>query len=94
MTEATTDPAFAEMHEALQKMLGLWLNRRRSNRLKAGDDLFTDAPDAPPYPKVQFKFDIAIHEPDVAEGEPLLPTLQNMAERVAHIAYTFAPFLR
>jgi hypothetical protein len=94
MTEATTDPAFAGLHEALQKMPGLWLKPASLEPLKAGDDLFTDAPDAPPDPKVQFKFDIAIHEPDVAEGEPLVPTLQQMAERVAHIAYTFAPLLR
>ncbi len=95
VAEATVDPAFAGMHETLQKMPGLWLKPQSAlEPLKAGDDLFTDAPDAQLDPKIQFTFDIAIHEPDVAEGEPLLPALQQMAERVAHIAYTFAPLLR
>jgi hypothetical protein len=93
ITEGTTDPSFAQMQAALQEMPGLWLRPSSLEPLKAGDDLFTDAPDAPADPKVQFNIDIAIHEPGVADGDPLLPTLQQMAERVDHIAYTFAPLL-
>jgi hypothetical protein len=95
MAEATTDPEFARMQEAFQRGPGLWLTPQATlEPLKAGDDLFIDTPDAQPDPKVQFSFDIAIHEPEVAEGEPLLPMLQKMADRVAHIAYSFASLLR
>lgn len=95
MAQATTDPAIAaNMTELIEKM-PLWLKPAASlEPLKAGDGLFTDAPDAPENPKIQFAFDIAIHQPGVAEGEPLMPMLQRLADLVGHVAYTLAPHLR
>jgi hypothetical protein len=43
--------------------------------LKTGDELFIDAPDAEANEKMNFRFNIAVNEPGVIEGKPLLETL-------------------
>lgn len=99
LSEATQgDPALADLAEssraALENM-ALWLKpAARLEPLKPGDELFTDAPDAPEDPKLQFAFDVAIHQPGVADGEPLITMLQQMADLVGHVAYTLSPLLR
>jgi len=57
--------------------------------LKAGDELFVDAPDAEVNEKMQFRLGVAFSEPQVAEGEPLLETLQHMADMVDNLVTSF-----
>jgi hypothetical protein len=61
--------------------------------LKAGDELFVDAPNAKVNEKLQFRFDVALSEPQVVEGEPLLETLQQMLDLVGKLVPTFEPLL-
>src|SRR6266480_3756160 len=57
--------------------------------LKPGDELFLDAPDAKPNPKMQFRFEIAFGENGVIEGAPLLDTLQTMIRTVDSLVASF-----
>jgi hypothetical protein len=57
--------------------------------LKMGDQLFSDAPDAEPNEKIQFRFEIVLHEPGVIEGKPLLETLVQFRDRVSSIIEAF-----
>jgi len=61
--------------------------------LKAGDELFSDLPYAKPIPNLQFKFDIVIHEPGIAEGEPLVEMQQAMIDSVNSLIPIFEPFM-
>ncbi len=87
------DPTFSDLATKIQ--LGpLFL--RPADRLfplKAGDELYIDAPDAEVNEKIQFRFGVAFGEPQVAEGEPLLETLQQMADLVDSLVGSFKPLL-
>jgi hypothetical protein len=61
--------------------------------LKPGDELFLDAPDAKPNPKMEFRFEIAFGENGVIEGAPLIDTLQTMIRTVDSLLASFATFL-
>ena len=61
--------------------------------LKAGDELFVDVPDAEVDKNVQFTFDVAISEPQIIQGEPLIPTLNNFTNIVENIVLDFKPLL-
>lgn len=61
--------------------------------LKTGDKLFSDLPDTKVNEQMQFTFDIAFGEPQVVEGEPLIETLQSMANLVDDLIRSFAPVL-
>ena len=61
--------------------------------LKAGNELFVDAVDAEPNEKIKFTFDIAMHEPAVIEGKPIMETLVQFRDRVNSIIEAFKPCL-
>jgi len=61
--------------------------------LKAGDQLFIDAPDAKVDENRQFRFDVAFGEAQIAAGEPIIETLQQMADLVDSLIVSFRPFL-
>lgn len=61
--------------------------------LKVGDELFIDAPDAEPNEKVQFTFEVAIREPPVIQGKPIMETLAQFRDRVDGIISAFKPCL-
>jgi hypothetical protein len=61
--------------------------------LKAGDQLFTDLPDAEVDQNRQFRFEVAFGEKQVVEGEPLIETLQHMADLVDNLVISFKPLL-
>jgi hypothetical protein len=65
----------------------------RSFPLKAGVDLFVDVPGAEPDSKVQFTFEVALGEPGIVEGAPLLETLQRMTQMVEALLAQFSPML-
>ncbi|HWR86800.1 MAG TPA: hypothetical protein VN277_00080 [Acidiferrobacterales bacterium] len=61
--------------------------------LKAGDELFIDAPDANVDKNLQFRFELAFSEPGVAMGEPIIETVQPMVQTVDDIVSQFEPLL-
>ena len=61
--------------------------------LKVGDVLFTDAAEAEPIEYMQFRFKVASGEPNIADGEPLLETLDELTKWVDSIGSRFEPFL-
>lgn len=65
--------------------------------LKVGDELklpFDRIPDMPELKKdLRFTFEIALNEPQIAEGEPLLGMLQQTIDLVDNIVLTFEPLL-
>lgn len=61
--------------------------------LKVGDVLFSHAPNEEVAQKMEFRFEEAFGEPGIAEGEPLLETLQGMADLVDHLIADFRPLL-
>jgi hypothetical protein len=61
--------------------------------LKEGDKLFIDAPDAQCKQDVHFRFDVALNEPGIVESEPLIETLQHLADLVGGTLTAFKPCL-
>jgi hypothetical protein len=61
--------------------------------LKAGDELYIGGVDDEVNEKMQFRFDVAVGEPRIFDGEPILKTLQDMAKLVDHIVLSFKPLL-
>lgn len=61
--------------------------------LRAGFELYIDAPDAELDPKLQFTFDVAFSEPGVIEGRPVLETLHQMANLVEGSVSSLTPRL-
>ena len=62
--------------------------------LKQGDILFIDkGPNAEVDEQMQFRFDVAFGESQIAEGEPVLETLVAMADRVDELITNFQPLL-
>ena len=61
--------------------------------LKAGDELFIDLPDAEVNPKIQFRFDVALGEPGIVEGEALIEALREMIDQVGSTVRQFEPLL-
>ena len=58
--------------------------------LKAGFELFIDAPDAELNPNLQFRFDVALSEPGIIEAQSLLETLHKMTNLVEGIVAALA----
>jgi hypothetical protein len=61
--------------------------------LKAGNPLFVDGPDAEVDQNRLFRFEVAFGESKIAEGEPIIETLQHMADLVDSLIGSFRPFL-
>jgi len=61
--------------------------------LKAGYELFIDAPDAEVNQNLKFKFDVAFGEPGILEGESLIETLHQLANLVDGLLTSFRPLL-
>jgi hypothetical protein len=53
--------------------------------LKEGDELLIDAPDAEVNEKMEFRFNVALNEPGIIEGKPLLETLHQLTALVEGI---------
>lgn len=61
--------------------------------LRPGVDLFIDAPDAEPSTRVTFRFEVSFGEPEVMNGESIVPTLNEMASVVDQVLNQLAPHL-
>lgn len=62
--------------------------------LKVDDELFVDLPDANVSPTMQFRFDVALGEPGIVEGEAIIDALQQMIDEVGSTIRQFEPLLR
>lgn len=61
--------------------------------LKAGDELFIDAPDAEVNEQLKFRFNVALNEPGIIEGKPLLETVYELTNHVEGIVTALSPRL-
>jgi hypothetical protein len=61
--------------------------------LKAGDDLFIGAPNDEVNEKMQFRFNVALSEPGIVEGKPLLETVHQLADLVGNVFLRLKPCL-
>jgi hypothetical protein len=62
--------------------------------LRAGFELYIGAVDEKPNPKQQFRFNVALSEPGIMEGKPLLDTVNEFTALVEGIVATLTPRLR
>ena len=61
--------------------------------LKAGFELYIGAVDEKPNPKQQFRFNVALSEPGIIDGKPLLETVNDFTRLVEAIVTTLTPRL-
>jgi hypothetical protein len=61
--------------------------------LKAGDELFSDAPDSEVNSKITFKLEVAFHEPDIVDGERPVEMLRKMVDQIGALVASFASLL-
>ena len=62
--------------------------------LQPGFELYITAPDEQPNPKLQFRFTVALDEPGIVEGKPLLEALNELVAAVESTVGTLTPRLR
>ncbi len=78
----------------MEKMTLIIMPANTGFPLKDGFELFADEPDAEPNPKQQFRFAVALHEPGVVDGKPILETLHQLTTLVEGIVAALAPRLK
>ena len=61
--------------------------------LKLGDPLMSESMDLEVDENLEFRFDISFNEPGIIEPEPVLETLQNMANLIGALIDVFEPLL-
>jgi hypothetical protein len=61
--------------------------------LKVGDELFIDLPDSEVNEQMQFRFDVALNEPQIIHAEPLIETIHQLFKLVNDIVGQFATLL-
>lgn len=62
--------------------------------LKVGDELFIDAADAEVNENLQFRFNVALYEPQIIEAQSILETLHQLTALVEGIVTALIPRLR
>jgi hypothetical protein len=62
--------------------------------LEVGDELFIGAPDDEPNEKMQFRFNVAIREPEIIEAQSLVETLHQLTALVEGIVTALTPRLQ
>jgi hypothetical protein len=61
--------------------------------LKIGDELFIGAPDDEPNKKMQFRFDVALNEPQIIQAKPLIETINEFFGLIDGIVKQFVAYL-
>lgn len=61
--------------------------------LRSGFELYIGAPDEKPNPKQQFRFNVAVNEPGIAEGKPLLDLIAEFTTLAEGIVTNLTPRL-
>lgn len=62
--------------------------------LKVGDIVFTDLPDAEFNENLQFRFNVALYEPEIVKAQSILETLHQLTALVEGIVSALTPRLR
>ncbi len=70
-----------------------WVGRTQALLMKEGQHLLTDPPDAKVNKDIQFTFQVALNEPGVCEGEPLIMVVRQSLNLVRGLLPNFEPFL-
>jgi hypothetical protein len=70
-----------------------WLNDPFPFNLKAADPTFPGAFDSEVEKDMEFEIDKALGEPQIAEGNAMLPTLHQLVDFVENLVLSFRPFL-
>lgn len=61
--------------------------------LKAGDPLFIDSLDHEVNKEIKFGIQVSLYEPQIIQPDPLIPTLQQMADFIDNLIVSFKPLL-
>lgn len=80
--------------DGTRPILSAFIKEGRMFPAKAGDELFIDVPDAEPNEHLKFRFEVAISEPQILEGEPIRETLHEMTDLVDRLIPIFKPLIR
>jgi len=83
-----------EAVKALESMNHFLLPADTGFPIRGGFELYIGAPDEEVNPKLQFRFMVVLNEPGVAEGKPLLETIQALADEVERIVNVLVPRLK
>ena len=67
----------------------LFLKPSDISPVKVGTELFIDLPDSEENPERQFRFQLALYEPGIIEGKPLLETMQRFSDLVSKTVQQF-----
>jgi len=73
--------------------MDLYLAPADTSALKAGSEIFIDLPDAEVNKDVDFRLSIALYEPGIIEGKPLIETVQHFTDLVSSTVLLFKPCL-
>ncbi len=83
----------AEAVDSFETMDVLIVPADKGFPLKEGFQLYIGAVDEEPNPKQQFTFEVALNEPGIIEGKPLLATLHQLTTLVDGIVTDLVPLL-
>lgn len=84
----------AEMVTAMESM-NVYINPAdKGFPLQSGFELYIGQVDEPPNPKQQFRFELVLNEPGVAEGAKLVDTVAALVATVEGVASELAPLLK
>jgi hypothetical protein len=61
--------------------------------LKAGDVVFVDNVNAEPNSQIEFRFDVALSEPQITDPQPLIETVHQLSGLVSRVVDQFSEYL-
>ena len=70
-----------------------WVGRTQALLVEEGQQLYADPPDAKVNKDIQFRFQVALNEAGVCEGEPLIMVVRQSLNLVRGLLPNFDPFL-
>jgi hypothetical protein len=86
-------PWLAELAALPPERFALFINPADKSVLKAGDIIFSEPLDAELHEKVNFKFPIALNEPQILPVQPLTEILKKMTDLVSGLVPKFDSFV-
>lgn len=88
------DDFSTEAVKAMKSMNQYLMPADKGFPLQEGFELYIGAEDEKPNPELQFRFRVALNEPGIAEGEPLLELINQFVTLVEDITKTLTPLLK
>jgi len=86
-------PSFAALADVIEPLDIALIPADKGFPLKEGFELYIGTVDEKPNPKQKFAFQVALNEPGIIEGKPLLETLHQFASLVEGIVAALRPRL-